>query len=133
MATRRSDERLQEGRAAAGTPAARRPEMDDWLNARVFHPLARRLARALVATPATPNAVSVGGGLLIVAAAILYTRLAWPESVLLGFLAHALWHVFDGADGDLARLTGKASPVGELVDGVCDYAGHIVLYVFLAA
>jgi phosphatidylglycerophosphate synthase len=119
--------------ALPDVPAPRRPEMDDWLNARVFHPLAHRLARALAATPATPNAVSVGGGLLIVAAAILYTRLAWPESVLLGFLAHALWHVLDGADGDLARLTGKASPVGELVDGVCDYAGHIVLYVFLAA
>jgi phosphatidylglycerophosphate synthase len=119
--------------ASPDVPAPRRAEMDDWLNARIFHPLARRLARILAATPATPNSVSVGGGLLIVAAAILYTRLAWPESVLLGFLAHALWHVFDGADGDLARLTGKASPLGELVDGVCDYLGHIVLYVFLAA
>ncbi|MEA3001069.1 MAG: hypothetical protein QOK17_2902 [Sphingomonadales bacterium] len=119
--------------APAAPPAPRRPEMDDWLNARIFHPLAGRLARILAATPATPNAVSVTGGLLIVAAAILYTRLAWPVSVLLGFFAHALWHVFDGADGDLARLTGKASPIGELVDGVCDYAGHIVLYVFLAA
>jgi hypothetical protein len=41
--------------------------------------------------------------------------------------------VLDGADGDLARLTGKASPVGEIVDGICDYFGHIVLYVLLAA
>jgi hypothetical protein len=115
------------------TPASRWPEMDDWLNGRIFHPLAHRLARTLAATPATPNAVSLAGGLLIVAAAILYTGLAWPASVLLGFLAHALWHVFDGADGDLARLTGKASPVGELIDGLCDYLGHIILYVFLAA
>jgi hypothetical protein len=119
--------------APPDVPAPRRPEMDDWLNARIFHPLAGRLARILAATPATPNSVSVAGGLLIVAAAILYTGLAWPASVLLGFLAHALWHVFDGADGDLARRTGKASPIGELVDGLCDYLGHIVLYVFLAA
>ena len=34
---------------------------------------------------------------------------------------------------DLARLTGKASPTGELVDGVCDYSAHVVLYVVLAA
>jgi len=43
------------------------------------------------------------------------------------------WHVFDGADGDLARMTGKASPTGEMVDGLCDYGAHVVLYVVLAA
>jgi hypothetical protein len=39
----------------------------------------------------------------------------------------------DGADGDLARLTGRSGPAGELVDGICDYAGHIVLYLTLGA
>jgi phosphatidylglycerophosphate synthase len=112
-----------------GRPA----EMDDWLNAYVFHPLAQRLARLLVPTPLTPNMVSVAGGLAIVAAALLYTRLDWPLSVALGVLAHASWHVLDGADGDLARMTGRSSPLGEMVDGVCDYFGHIVLYVLLAA
>jgi hypothetical protein len=111
----------------------RPPEMDDWLNARIFHPLAQRLARLLVPTPLTPNMVSVAGGMAIVAAAFLYTRLDWPVSVALGFLAHAAWHVLDGADGDLARLTGRTSPVGEMVDGVCDYFGHVFLYVLLAA
>ena len=38
------------------------------------------------------------------------------------------WHVTDGADGDLARLKGTASPTGELVDGVCDYSGHVFMY-----
>ena len=107
--------------------------MDDWLNAHVYHPLAARLARLLVPTPVSPNMVSVLGGLAIVAAALLYTRLSWPASVAAGFIAHASWHVFDGADGDLARLTGRSSPVGEMVDGVCDYFGHIFLYVLLAA
>jgi hypothetical protein len=114
-------------------PSGRPPEMDDWLNARIYHPLAQRLARLLVPTPLTPNMVSVSGGLAIVAAALLYTQLEWPVSVLLGFLAHALWHVLDGADGDLARMTGQTSPVGEIVDGVCDYFGHVFLYVLLAA
>src|SRR3954463_9278032 len=111
----------------------RPPEMDDWLNARIFHPLAQRLARLLVPTPLTPNMVSVAGGLAIVAAALLYTRLEWPLSVALGVLAHASWHVLDGADGDLARMPGRSSPLGEMIDGVCDYFGHIVLYVLLAA
>ena len=121
-------------RPPVGEPKTRRPEMEDWLNARVYHPLAGRLARLLAATPITPNAVSVAGGAFIVAAALLYTEVRPAAlAVVLGFTAHALWHVFDGADGDLARLTGKTSPVGEMVDGACDYLGHIILYVFLAA
>ena len=108
-------------------------EMEDWLNFHIYHPLANRLAGLLVPTPVTPNMVSFAGWVLIVAAAYLYTFLAWPISVLLAFPIHALWHVFDGADGVLARRTGKSSPIGELVDGVCDYTGHIILYVALAA
>jgi hypothetical protein len=107
--------------------------MNDWLNAHIFHPLARLLALRLQPTGITPNAVSVIGGLCIVAAGLLYTELNWPLSVLLGFVAHSLWHVFDGADGDLARLTGKSSPRGEMIDGACDYFGHIALYIMLAA
>ena len=107
--------------------------MNDWLNAHIFHPLARRLALKLQPTGITPNAVSVIGGLCIVAAGLLYTGLDWPISFALGLAAHGAWHVFDGADGDLARLTGKSSPRGEMIDGLCDYAGHVLLYIMLAA
>ena len=125
--------------AEAGAPQARAagatrpPELEAWLNRWIFHPLANRLAAALAPTPVTPNAVSVAGALVVAAAAFFYTGLDWPLSVLLGFAAHSLWHVLDGADGALARLTGKSSPSGEMVDGACDYAGHGILYVALAA
>lgn len=112
---------------------SRPPELEDRLNRLIYHPLAARLARLLMPTGISPNAVSVAGALLIWAAAWAYTGLSWPLSALLGFSLHALWHVVDGADGDLARLTGRTSPTGELVDGVCDYSGHCVLYIALAA
>ena len=111
-------------------------ELEDWLNARLYHPLSARLARALVPTPVTPDVVSAAGALAIMLAAAAYSQLAWPWSVMLGLALHMGWHVLDGADGDLARLTGRSSPHGELVDGICDYLGHIVLYVtmgFIAA
>jgi len=111
---------------------SRAPELEDRLNRFVYHPLAARLARLLKPTGISANAVSIFGMLLVWGAASAYTRLGWPEGALLGFSLHLLWHVVDGADGDLARLNGKASPTGELVDGVCDYAGHFVLYVALA-
>ena len=122
-------------------PAVARPqrkrELQDPLNHYLYHPLAWQLARRLAHTPLTPNMVSVLGGLLVVAAGIVYFGIGsyapvWPWGALLGLALHMGWHVVDGADGDLARITGKTSPLGELVDGICDYASHIVLYVLLA-
>lgn len=76
--------------------------------------------------------VSVFGGLCVVAAAAAYTVPGWPLPAICGLTLHLLWHVVDGADGDLARLTGKAGPMGEVVDGLSDYISHIVLYCVLA-
>lgn len=113
-------------------PRKRPPELEDGLNRWIYHPLSGALARALRPTGISPNAVSVAGCLCVWAAAAAYVGLAWPWSVLIGLGLHMLWHVVDGADGDLARLTGKSSPFGEMVDGVCDYAGHAILYFALA-
>jgi hypothetical protein len=121
------------GRQAAGVP--RRPqrprELQDWLNHYLYHPLAWQLARVLARTPLTPNMVSVIGGCFVVAAAIAYAQPGWPGPALAGLLLHMTWHVVDGADGDLARLTGRSSPIGEMVDGLCDYSSHVVLYLVL--
>jgi phosphatidylglycerophosphate synthase len=119
------------------TPAAKRPmrprELEDALNFHLYHPLAWQLARLLARTPLTPNMVSCFGAVLVVSAGLAYTGLAWPLSAALGMALHVAWHVVDGADGDLARMTGRASPRGEMVDGLCDYASHIVLYLLLGA
>lgn len=106
-------------------------EVQDPLNRLVFHPLAWRLACRLASTKITPNMVSFAGGALVVAAAIAYRQPGWPWMALLGFALHLTWHVVDGADGDLARLTKRSGPMGEIIDGLCDYASHIVLYITL--
>lgn len=125
-----------DGHAAGPRPVPQRPrrprELQDALNHYVYHPLAWQLARRLAPTPITPNMVSVIGGLCVVVAGFCYWGLAWPAGAFIGMALHMTWHVVDGADGDLARITGKTSPLGELVDGICDYASHIVLYVLLA-
>lgn len=113
--------------------AGRIAELEDPLNRSVYHPLAFRLARALQPTGVSPNAVSVLSGALVCVAAVFYTHVDWPAGVLMGFACHLMWHVADGADGDLARLTGRASPLGEFIDGAADYLGHIFMYVLLAA
>ncbi|QGN56465.1 CDP-alcohol phosphatidyltransferase family protein [Novosphingobium sp. Gsoil 351] len=111
-------------------------ELEDTLNHWLYHPLAWQLAKLLARTPLTPNQVSVAGGLTVVCAGIAYTAPlwggeAWPFSALLGMALHMAWHVIDGADGDLARMTGRTSPYGEMIDGLCDYSSHFVLYLLL--
>jgi len=127
--------------AAHNQPAGKQPnpttqsrprELEDWLNFRLYHPLSMRLAKALQNTPVTPNMVSIIGGLMIVLAAYIYAAFPSPTGIFIGLLAHMSWHIFDGADGDLARLTGRSSPQGEVIDGICDYLGHIILYLTLA-
>ena len=70
-------------------------ELQDGLNYYVYHPLAWMLARQLARTPITPNAVSVLGGLLVVAAAVVYAQPWWPLSALVGMALHMSWHVVD--------------------------------------
>ncbi|WP_298673529.1 CDP-alcohol phosphatidyltransferase family protein [uncultured Sphingomonas sp.] len=106
-------------------------ELQGFLNHRIYHPAARRLAMALARTPITPNMVSVFGALMVCTTGVLYARVGTPLAIGVGFALHLLWHVVDGADGDLARMTGRASPFGEVVDGLCDYGGHVVLYLLL--
>jgi phosphatidylglycerophosphate synthase len=117
----------------SAAPSRARPlEIEEPLNSRVIHPLSRRLVTLLIPTGITPNAVSVLGVAAAAAAAAAYALPLWPVSAVLGLVLHLSWHVLDGADGDLARRTGRSSPSGEVVDGICDYLAHIVVYGVLA-
>jgi phosphatidylglycerophosphate synthase len=106
-------------------------ELQDPLNHFLYHPLAWQLARLLSKTPITPNMVSVCGALCVIGAAAAYAQPLFPVAALVGMALHMTWHVVDGADGDLARMTGRSSPIGEMVDGLCDYLSHVVLYLVL--
>lgn len=113
--------------------ASTRPrELQDSLNFYLYHPLAAQLARLLRPTGISPNLVSVGSAIALFLATWAFVGLAWPLNALVGLGFMLGWHVIDGADGDLARLTGTASATGELVDGVCDYLGNVVMYVAFA-
>jgi phosphatidylglycerophosphate synthase len=117
----------------AETQRTRPLELKDPLNRYLYHPLAARLARLLQPTGISPNAVSVAGMLCAWSAGLAFASLPWPQGPWVGFVLLLGWHVIDGTDGDLARLTGRASATGELVDGLCDYGAQLGLYVVLAA
>jgi phosphatidylglycerophosphate synthase len=113
-------------------PTHRPPEIEEWTNRVVVHRLSAWLLPVAVRVGIHPNAVSILGlGFGLIAAAF-YWRWEQPLMAGAGFAAMVAWHICDGLDGDLARATGKASPFGRVLDGVCDYATFIAVYLSLA-
>ena len=84
-------------------------------------------ARAFRAVGLTPNSITLLGFAVCVAGAAL-TASGWPLYGGIVFLAGGILDLFDGA---LARLTGKASPFGALLDSVFDRLGEAALFVGL--
>ncbi len=116
--------------AATGAPG-RPGEIEGVTNIYLIHPLARAVVDVLARTPVTPNQVSVASVFFAAAGAASFAGLSWPVSAFVGLILLLCWHVLDGADGDLARRTGRASPIGELVDGICDHASQACIYIAL--
>jgi phosphatidylglycerophosphate synthase len=116
------------GAGAPGRPREIEAPSKLWL----IHPASRALVDVLVRTPVTPNQVSVASVAAAGAAAMAYVAAPWPWGAFLGLGGQLAWHVLDGADGDLARRTGRASPLGELIDGVCDHVSQGLIYVAFA-
>lgn len=112
--------------------SSRPAEIENLSNRFLLHPLSNRLAPLLARAGVHPNLVSLAGLAFGASAALLYAR-AGPWVETLAALACMLaWHVMDGADGQVARLTGKASPTGRIVDGLADYTVFMLVYVALA-
>ena len=84
-------------------------------------------ARGMNAIGLTPNAITLLGFAVCVGGAAL-TALGWPLYGGIVFLAGGILDLFDGA---LARLTGRASPFGALLDSVFDRLGEAALFVGL--
>ena len=84
-------------------------------------------ARAFNAIGLTPNIITLLGFSVCVAGAAL-VALGWP---LYGGLVFLLGGILDLFDGALARMTGKASPFGALLDSVFDRLGEAALFVGL--
>ncbi|HKS90314.1 MAG TPA: CDP-alcohol phosphatidyltransferase family protein, partial [Tepidiformaceae bacterium] len=73
-------------------------------------PLSRPIARALAHTPVTPNMVTALTLLLSIAATLLIAT----GFQIAGGIGIQVVSVVDGVDGELARLTNKASRFGAI-------------------
>jgi phosphatidylglycerophosphate synthase len=114
------------------TDPARPDAIEDPSNLWFVHPLSWRLLPGALRLGIHPNTVSFAGMACGALAGLSYYHWRDPRFVLLGFALMVAWHVLDGLDGKLARASGKASPLGRLIDGLCDYLAFILVLVPLA-
>ncbi len=93
---------------------------DSLFNIYLARPPAAVVVTALARTRVTPNQLSfVSIGVFLVAVGLLVGVPGWL-GVLLGVLGVELSYVFDCADGQLARVTGRSSAVGAQLDFLMD-------------
>lgn len=107
-------------------------EIEEFTNVHIIHPLSTWLVPKFIELKITPNMVSSFGMVCGILAGVCYYHYQNPLFAALGFALMFMWHVFDGADGQLARATQNFSEIGKVIDGVCDYVTFISVYVGLA-
>jgi phosphatidylglycerophosphate synthase len=117
---------------ATAEPIRRTEEIEEVTNRWLIHPAAAALLPWFVARRIPPNAVSLSGMVCGLLAGFAYAHVPALAWVVPGFLLMLAWHVLDGADGQLARLTHAQSELGKVLDGICDYVTFTAVYLGLA-
>jgi hypothetical protein len=106
------------------------PEAEEFFDLAFYRPLGYLTVRLLYPLPLTPNHVT---GLSLAAG----LQAAWqfshgsPSGLAYGALLYALANILDCADGQLARLKKKGTPLGRVIDGVFDYISSVAIFIGL--
>lgn len=120
----------------AGVPVAepvrRTFEIEDPTNRYFIHVLSAWLVPIFAKLGIKPNSVSLTGMAFGILAGVAYSFYHTTWCAWLGFGLMLGWHVMDGADGQLARLTKSYSEFGKILDGICDYVTFTAVYIGLA-
>ncbi|HQU15593.1 MAG: CDP-alcohol phosphatidyltransferase family protein [Gammaproteobacteria bacterium] len=112
--------------------ASRTPEIEEVTNLRIIHPASRRLTLWFARLGVAPNLVSLAGMTCGILAGVAYFHYRSWWAAPAGFALMISWHILDGSDGQLARLTHRQSQLGKIIDGICDYVTFISVYTGLA-
>jgi len=106
---------------------ARSGKVSDGIHSSFNRRLCRPAVRWLSHTPVTPNAVTMGGVVVSVLAAIAFARGDY-WSFVLGALLFFVAGLFDEIDGMLARIKFADSPFGTYLESFGDSLSYVLLF-----
>jgi len=107
-------------------------EAEGLLDLYFYRKVGFRLAQFFARLGMSPVSVTLLGGVIgLIAGHLYYYRDL--RFTFAGFALHILANAFDNADGQLARMTGKASREGRIIDSLVDHIvfGNIYLHLTL--
>ncbi|HEX5621005.1 MAG TPA: CDP-alcohol phosphatidyltransferase family protein [Solirubrobacteraceae bacterium] len=99
--------------------------------ARVLNrPLSTLVSRRLLATAIGPNPLTLTNlGLLLLSGLLLALGARIDALLIAGGILVQLSSALDGVDGELARVSGRSSRTGAVLDAVCDRYGDLAVLV----
>ena len=113
-------------------------ETEDWLDLHVIRPFCYYLAVFFAKFDIHPNTVTIWSMVIGAASAIFFGCGSFYYSGWWGFSMNVIAiillmiaDIFDCTDGQLARLTGKKSRLGRILDGVAGFAWFTPIYLVL--
>ncbi len=113
-------------------------ETEDWLDYRLVRPLSYLWALFFQKLDVHPNTVTIISMFIGAAASVFFMHGSfyyegWHGLLMnvVGILLLCQADIFDCTDGQLARLTGKKSRLGRILDGMAGFVWFIPIYVLL--
>ena len=102
-------------------------DTEEFIDIHFYRPIGYRWALLFNRLNISPNTVTIAGIIIGVAAGICFYFTSLTINLLGMFLL--IWaNSYDSADGQLARMTGKKSELGRMLDGLCGIAWFVAIY-----
>ncbi|MEJ5301618.1 MAG: NTP transferase domain-containing protein [Thermodesulforhabdaceae bacterium] len=109
---------------------ALKSKTDSWLTRHINRRISLAITKRLADLPITPNQITVINFLIGLAGCIMIFEGTYL-SIILGSIAFLFSSIFDGCDGELARLRFQKSRLGAWLDVTTDNIVHWVLFTAL--
>jgi phosphatidylglycerophosphate synthase len=113
-------------------------ETEDWLDFHVIRPFCFKLACLFAKFDIHPNTVTIWSIFIGAGSSLLFASGCYYYEGGVGLLYNLaaifllMWaDFFDCVDGQLARLTGKKSPMGRILDGLAGFTWFVPIYLAL--
>ena len=113
-------------------------DTEDWFDLKIVRPLCYYLAKGFAWLGIAPNTVTICSMLIGAASTVFfisgsYYYCGWEGLAvnIVALLMLFMADIFDTIDGQLARLTGKTSRMGRILDGSAGFVWYICIYLGL--
>ena len=120
------------------TATLKSTETEDWVDLHIVRPITYYLAKGFAHFGIHPNTVTIWSMIIGASSAACFAQGSFYYNGIHGLLINLLGVVllmiadfFDCTDGQLARMTGKKSRLGRILDGVAGFAWFGPIYVLL--